>query len=163
VGRNSSSRWIPAAAAAFTAVAVIAGCGAQTKTDFVAQADAICASAVRELRSVVPPSSAGTPSQQRKAFADYLSHAALIVQAETAQLRAIRRPQQDGLQRAALAHYLAAMTRTVSGYQALASAAQSGNQRAIAAAESVLAADPVASLAAAYGLRSCATPGATIR
>lgn len=163
MGCNHPLRWIPVATVALLVAVVLAGCGSETKSDFVAQANAICASAVRAIRTVAAPSSGGSPSQQHHAFADYLNHAARIVTDETAQLRRLRRPQQNEPERATLTRYLAAMAGTVAGYRALASAVQSGDRQAVAQAESALAADPVASLAASYGLRSCATPGATDR
>jgi hypothetical protein len=154
--------WITAAAG-LALVAVLAGCGSYTKHDFTTQADAICVSAVRQIRALSPPAFAGSAAQRRRALASYLDRAAGLVASETSQLRAIRRPAQDATKRAALARYLAAMTDTVSDYRELAAALQRGDLRAAAAAQSVLATDPVASLAAAYGLRSCATPGATYR
>ncbi len=159
---HRSPGWVRVAAA-LSLAAGLAGCGSYTKHDFTAQADAICISAVRQIRALTPPAFSGSAVQRDHALATYLNHATGIVASETAELRAIRRPQQDALQRAALARYLAAMTGTVSAYRELASAVESGDQHAVTKAQSELASDRVAALASAYGLRSCATPGATYR
>lgn len=150
-------------ASALALAVSLAGCGSYTTRDFAAQADAVCVSAVRQIRALAPPAFTGSAAQRRRDLAAYLNRASGIAASETAQLRAIRRPAQDARRRAGLARYLAAMEGTVSAYRTLATAVRAGNQRAVVAAESALAADPVGSLAAAYGLRSCATPGATIR
>ena len=160
--RQRTPGWITTSVGLVIA-AVLAGCGAYTKHDFAAQADAICVSAVRQVRVLAPPSFTGSAAQRSHALAAYLNRATAIVAAETSQLRAIQRPQQNTPQHAVLARYLAAMTGTVSAYRELATAVQSGDPHEVAKAQAALAADPVASLAAAYGLRSCATPGATYR
>ena len=71
---------------------IIAGCGAATTTSFAARADAICATALRQLRSLPPPSlrsSAGGP----RSLAAYLERAVPVTQAEVRQILALARPE----------------------------------------------------------------------
>jgi hypothetical protein len=144
------------------AALLLAGCGAYTKKDFIASADAICASAVRQTRSVAPPAFTSSKKEQLSALASYLAKVLPIVQSEDTHIRALRRPSQGARQRALLARYLAALRQTVSDYQDLAAAAKQGDAASVAGAEGVLHDSPVTSLAASYGLRSCETPGATV-
>jgi hypothetical protein len=148
--------------ALLTLTALLAGCaGSYTKRDFVARADAICASAVRQTRSIAPPSLTSSAAHQMRALAGYLAEVSPVVRSEAAQLRALRRPTEDGRARATLARYLGALARAAGDYTALAASARRGELQGVASAEAALRASPVASLAARYGLRSCATPGAT--
>ena len=149
--------------ALLTLAALLAGCGSSnTNRDFVARADAICASAVRETRSIAAPSFSHAAAQQLTALADYLASVLPIVQSEAAQLRALRRPTEDVRARATLARYLAALAQAAGDYGALAAAARRGDAQGVASAEAALRASPVASLAASAGLRSCGIPGATV-
>jgi len=134
--------------------AVLTGCGgsAYTKRDFIARADAICAGALRQTRSIP----AGTD------LASYLSDVLPVIQSEADQLRALRRPPGTARDRATLNQYFAALGQTVSDYRRLAAAATTGDQGAVASAEAALAASPLESLAASYGLRSCGAPSATV-
>lgn len=135
-------------------IALIAGCGgsAYTKRDFIARADAICASALRETRSIP----AGPD------LASYAAAVLPVIQSEANQLRSLRRPPDDGRNQARLNQYFAALAKTVRDYHTLAAAARRGDQEAVAAAEASLAASPLESLATSYGLRSCGAPGATV-
>ncbi len=142
--------------------ALVAGCGADTKGDFVARANAICASTVRETRSIAPPSFTHSKAQQLRALAGYLASVLPVVQSEATQLHALRRPTEVAHDRAALARYLSAVTQVLGDYRELAAAAKRGDARGVASAEAALRASPVTSLAAAYGLRSCGSPGATV-
>ncbi len=143
--------------------ALLPGCGASSypKRDFVARADAICTSAVRQTRSIAAPSFTRPAARQLSALAGYLGAVLPIVQSEAAQLRALRRPTQDASAERTLARYLAAVAQTASDYRALAAAAKRSDAQGVANAEAALRASPVASLAARYGLRSCGIPGAT--
>lgn len=143
-------------------VASLAGCGAYTKGDFIARADAICANSVRATRTISPPRFGHTPAQQLTALAIYLYRVLPIAQSEVRQLGALRRPTQSAADRARLAHYLAALSQAVGDYRALSAAAQRGDTRGAATAEAALRASPVTALAASYGLRSCSAPGATV-
>jgi hypothetical protein len=139
-------------------VLALSGCGhSYTKRDFVARADAICASAVRAVRQVPPPRFA-SPRERLPELARYLARALPILQAESARLRALGRPPD---QRALLARYLDELSHSVARYRALLTDAQRGDARALAADEAALRASPLPALAARYGLRSCAGPGAT--
>jgi hypothetical protein len=143
--------------------ALLAGCSAYTKRDFVARADAVCASAVRATRALAPPRLTAAPAQQRRALAAYLTRALPIIRSEAHQLHALPRPSQSAAQRRALARYLAAVDRVSARFEALSSAASAGDGAALERAEAALSAIPIDSLASAYGLASCGTPGATIR
>ncbi len=139
--------------------ALLAGCGgAYTKSDFIARADAICATAVRDTRSAAPQAA----PQQLGALAQYLTAILPVVQSEVSQIRALKRPSEDGRDRATLSRYLEASAQELGYYRALAAAARRGDAQRVASAEAALRASPAASLAASYGLRSCGTPGATI-
>jgi hypothetical protein len=151
------------AAAALTLAALLAGCGSSyTKRDFVASADAICASAVRQTRSIAPPSFTTSKAQQLSALAGYLAVVSPIVQSEVKQIRALQRPTGTARSSAALAGYVAALSQVAGDYGKLAAAARRGDAQGVASAEAALRASPVASLAAGYGLRSCGTPSATV-
>ncbi|MBV8999093.1 MAG: hypothetical protein JO304_08545 [Solirubrobacterales bacterium] len=140
-----------------------AGCGGSgyTKSDFVARANAICASAVRQTRSIPPPSAAQAGSGQDAALAAYLSSVVPVLESEASQLRALRRPPGNARDQATLKRYLTALTETVTNYRQLAAAAKRGDDQTVANAEAALGASQVYSLAAGYGLRACGSPGTT--
>jgi hypothetical protein len=143
------------------AVVLLTGCGSYTKADFVASANAICAGAVRATRALPPPTStAGAAGAS--ALSAYLERLLPVVRSETKQLLALRRPTGKPRQSASLRRYLAAVSQTRTDYIALAAAARRGDVEGVAEAESRLRASSVAALAARYGLRSCANPGATV-
>jgi hypothetical protein len=146
------------------AALLLGACGSTyTKGDYVHQADAICAATLRELRALAPPSFTGTNAQHRLALTAYTERALRIVENERRQLRSLPRPSQPNRQAARLQDYLRALDRAVGDYRSLSSAERAGDTEAAAGATSALAASPIASLAAAYGLRSCASAGATYR
>jgi hypothetical protein len=139
--------------ACLTATAILAGCGGSyTKKDFLARANAICASAVRQARSIPP----GGP------LAGYVATVLPIVQSEASQLRGLKRPPVGARERAQLDQYFGALTQVVDNYRQLASAAKQGDRQAVTAAEAELRASPVTALATANGLHACGTPGATV-
>ncbi len=142
-------------------LALIAGCGSYTKHDFIARADAICASTVRQTRLIPPPSFTRVPAERLHAVAGYVSQVLPLVRAEAAQLRDVRKPTQGAADRATLGSFLAAFGQVLASYQSLATAASAGDAASVARAEASLSASPVAALAARYGLRSCGTPGGT--
>jgi len=142
--------------------ALVAGCGTYTQSDFIARADAICASSVRETRSISPPSFGRTAAEQLSALGDYLNRVLPIARSEVSQLRGLKLPKQAAADRATLAAYLVAAGHAVGEYQALAAAAAQGDARGVSSAEAALRASPVAALAAHYGLHSCSAPGATV-
>jgi hypothetical protein len=133
--------------------AVVAACGGSgyTKSDFVARANAICASSLRHTRAIAP----GSP------LPTYLAALVPIVQSEANQLRALRRPPGNARDQASLSSYLASVGQVAQDYRQLQAAAQRGDTQAITNLEAGLRASPVAALAASYGLRSCGTPGST--
>jgi hypothetical protein len=141
-------------AVALLTSSVIVGCGSRTvtKRDYVARADAICASALRSLRAAGPASS----------LSAYLGSAVPILRSQDHQLRALPAPSQSAADRATLSRYLAALDADLRSYQALQSAAQAGNAEAATGAESALRVSPTTTLAARYGLRDCAAPSATV-
>lgn len=142
--------------------AILAGCGAYTKSNFVARADAICASTVRQTRSIAPPSFSSSAGKRMSALANYLGAALPIEQSEATQIRALPRPAGNARARGVLARYLAALAQAVGEYRELEAAAKRENAQGVARAEAALATNPVTSLATSYGLRSCGTPGATV-
>ncbi len=138
--------------------ALLAGCGGSySKRDFTARANAICAGAVRDTRDLVPPTSG-----QLGALATYLGKVVPIVRSEERQIAALQRPAGSRRDRATLAEYLAALKQSAADFQALESAAKAGDRPAVATAEAALRVTPVTSLAASYGLESCAAAGATV-
>jgi hypothetical protein len=147
--------------AALLALAVLAGCGSYTKHDFIARADAICASTVRQTRLIPPPSFGRDPAQRLRALAGYVARVLPLVRAEATQLRSLRRPTQSAAERASLAGFLAAFAAVVGDYQNLATATSAGDGAGVARAEASLTTSSVGALAAGYGLRSCAAPSST--
>lgn len=144
---------------------LLAGCGSYTRADFIARADAICASTLRMTRTIAPPDFGSTEAGQAgalRALVAYLARAAPLARSEATQLRALRRPAGSAGARAELDRYLAAVTSAAADYSALASAASRGDGQGVAAAEAALRSDPAASLAARYGLHVCGQAGATV-
>lgn len=140
-----------------------AGCGGSgyTKSDFVARADAICASALRQARSIAPPTVAQASGGQDGALAAYLSSIVPVLESEASQLHGLKRPPGSAQDKAALTRYLEALSQTVTDYKQLAAAARRGDDQTVADTEAALGSSHVYSLATSYGLRSCGTPGAT--
>jgi hypothetical protein len=138
---------------AFALAVLVAACGGSgyTKSDFVARADAICASSLRQTRAIPPGTSLPT----------YLSALVPIVRSEADQLRALPPPPETARDRSTLTSYLAAMAQVAEDYRQLEAAAQRGDTQAVTNLEAALRASPAAALAAGYGLRSCGTPGST--
>lgn len=144
-------------AAALIVAALLAGCGTTTKRDFVASADAICAAAIHDSRELVPPTSG-----QSGALADYLAKVVPIVASEYRQMSALKRPAESRRDAATLSAYLLALKQSTAGFRTLEAAARTGDRQGILSAEAALRVNPVTSLAASYGLRSCAAAGATV-
>ncbi len=144
------------------AAVLLCGCGSSyTKADFVARANAICTTAIRQARAVTPPALAGSRVQQLHALGAYAGTVLPIAASEAAQLRALKRPSQTPRQLAALERYLTSLTQAVSAYRTLAAAARAGDLVGVDAASAELRASQVALLATRYGLRSCGNPGST--
>ena len=140
--------------------ALLAGCGGggYTKSDFIARADGICTSTLRETRALVAPAST---SQTGGAQAAYLAEVVPLLQSEADQLRALKHPSGSAHDRATLTAYFTALGEVVAAYRQLEAAARRGDAQTVAAVEATLRTSPVAGLAASYGLRSCGTPGST--
>lgn len=141
--------------------ASLSACGgsSNTKADFVARADAICTKTLSQTRAITPPVSSTQPGG---ALAAYLGQVVPLVQSEAGQIRALKRPAGGTAQdRLMLSQYLAALGQVVVAYRQLEAAARRGDTQAIATVEATLRANPAATLAASYGLRSCGTPGST--
>ncbi|MBV8991539.1 MAG: hypothetical protein JO372_23505 [Solirubrobacterales bacterium] len=136
---------------------VLAACGghAVTKQDVIAQGNAICAGALRDLRAIPPPAGGET---SLPALAADLRSALPIVQGEVSSLRALPRPAED---RALLDRYVAAMTSSLSAYRSLAAAAQRGDQTGVDRALAALQTNPAPKLAGRYGLSQCASAEGT--
>lgn len=149
------------ATAGLLTIVLLAACGSYTKHDFIARADAICASTVRQTRLIAPPSFTPAPAERLKALAGYAAQVLPLVRAEATQLGGLRRPTQGAADRALLASFLTAFAQVVADYQGLATAASAADAAGVARAEASLTGNPVAALAARYGLRSCGRPGGT--
>jgi hypothetical protein len=162
--RRPAGGRFPGSLAAVLGVAVLlAGCGgSETKQNFAARADAICASTVRQIRSIAPPNFTSSKAQQLSALGGYMAVVSPIVASEAKQLHALQRPAGSARARAALTRYLDALTQTAGDYQTLAAAAKRGDAQGVANAEGALRTSDVTALAQSYGLRSCGTPGATV-
>ena len=139
---------------------MVAGCGGSgyTKSDFVARADAICTSTLRQARALTPPASTPQPGG---ALAAYLGQLVPLVQSEADQLRALKRPSGNSRDSATLTAYYAALAQIVANYRQLEAAAKRSDTQTVTDVEATLRASPIADLAASYGLQSCATPGST--
>jgi hypothetical protein len=150
-------------ACALAVALTIAACGhTYTKADFIARADAICASAIEQIRSVPPPSFGSSQAQQMSGLSLYLAKVVPIVESEAAQLRGLHHPGGSASERADLERYLTAVSQAASDYKALSAAASRQDPQGVANAEADLRASPVGSLAATYGLRTCGSPGPTV-
>lgn len=134
--------------------ALASGCGAggNTKSDFIARANAICASSLRQARSI--PSGSDLTA--------YLAAELPILQTEADQLLKLKRPPDTPRDRAILSRYFDALTQTVHDYRQLEAAAKNGDQDTVSSIEAALAASPLESLATSYGMRSCGPPSATV-
>ena len=137
---------------------MLAGCGGSsyTKSDFVARADGICTNILRQTRALAPPSAASGA-----ALSAYLGKLVPLVESEADQLRALKRPSDSARDRATRTSYFAALGQVVASYRRLEAAAARGDDQTVADVEATLNANPVASLAAGYGLKTCGTPGST--
>jgi hypothetical protein len=137
--------------------AALAGCGGQqaTKQDVIARGNAICASALQNIRAVPSPAGGST---SLAGLAAYVGQVAPIVDKEARQLRALPKPAE---QRALLARYLSAVAADAAEYRTLAAAARAGDSAGVAQALADLRDSQAASLASEYGLTQCAAPGST--
>lgn len=136
---------------------IIAGCGGSsaTKSDVIARGNAICASALRQVRAT--PSPAGGAGSLA-GLSGYLKQVVPIFDNEISDIRALPRPSQD---RALLDRYIAAMVSTKAQYDRLAAAARNGDSAGAAQALAALQTSPAPALAKRYGLSACAAPRGT--
>src|SRR5262249_3657289 len=142
--------------------AVLGGCGGKyTKQDFVARANAICDSTVRDTRRIPPPSFTGSAPQRLEALAGYVGPVLPIARSEEAKRRDLKRPPGTPGELRLLDRYYAALGKSVASYRDLQTAAQNGDAAGVTAAVAALRANPVATLATRYGIRSCGVPGTT--
>lgn len=138
---------------------LLTGCGTSyTKADFIARADAICAAALRDTRSIPPPA-----GQQLTDLSDYASRVLKIQRHEQSALAALPLPPQSTTQAALLRQFLAAGKKVEQDYAGLVSAARRNNLVGVTGAEAALRALPFSALAGRYGLRTCGSAGATVR
>jgi hypothetical protein len=135
----------------------VAACGGHTATkqDVIAQGNAICAAALRDLRATPSPAGGAT---SLPALAAYLRAVMPIIQREASKLQALPRPAAD---RALLDQYVSAVVRSGAMYRALAAAARRGDQDGVNQALAQLQDNPASSLAARYGLSQCAGASGT--
>jgi len=150
--------WFSGLLALAAVAAPLTGCGGSsyTKSDFVARADGICSSTLRQTRALSPPT-----ATSGAAVSAYLGKLVPLVQSEADQLRALKRPADTARDQATLTAYFAALGQVVDAYRRLQAAAARGDDQTMADVEATLNANPVASLAASYGLKACGTPGST--
>jgi hypothetical protein len=145
------------------ALAIVAttlgGCGSagESKSDFVARANAICETAVRDVLDVTLPSASGDGTSL-SALSRYLQTVTPVVEGEVKQLRALPRPAAD---RALLDRYLNALASSAAQYRVLDDAARHRDRAALAGATGALRASPAAQLATRYGLAECAGSAGT--
>jgi hypothetical protein len=135
---------------------MLASCGdsAVSRREFVARADAICASALRRTREIPPPTGTGT-----RALATYLDTVMPVLRSEGRQLRGLPRPATGpGRQ---LTAFLSSFDAALGHYAAVAAAARRGDAAAVAREEASVRAAPTAALAARYGLRVCGAAPST--
>ena len=76
-------------------------------------------------------------------------------------MRALQRPPGSDADKAALDRYLSALDGQVAATKRLRDAAARNDGDGVSAAETDLQSSQAASLAARYGLKSCAAPGST--
>jgi len=141
-----------------TFAVLLAGCGGSsyTKSDFVARADGICTNTLRQTRALAPPA-----ASSGVALSAYLGKLVPLVESEANQLRALKRPADSARDRDTLTAYFAALDQVVGAYRRLEAAATRGDDQTMADVEAALNANPVASLATSYGLKTCGTPEST--
>jgi hypothetical protein len=139
------------------ATLLVTACGGHTTTkqDVIAQGNAICAGAARDLLATPRPAGGGT---SLPGLAAYLRATMPILQREVSNLQALPRPAAD---RALLDQYLSAVAKSGATYRTLAAAAQRGDQDAVNQALAQLGANPASSLAGRYGLNQCAGAAGT--
>jgi hypothetical protein len=139
--------------------ATLGGCGSagESKSDFVARANAICETAVRDVRDVTLPSASGGGTSL-SALSRYLRTVTPVVEGEVKQLRALPRPVAD---RALLDRYLNALASSAAEYRVLDDAARHRDRAALAGAIGALRGSPAPALAARYGLAECAGSAGT--
>jgi hypothetical protein len=136
---------------------VLSACGGHTATkqDVIARANAICASASRDLLATTPP---GGGETSLSGLSDYLDATVPILRREISNLQTLPRPATD---RALLDQYLSAVAKSGITYGTLAAAARRGDQDAVNQALADLQANPASSLAARYGMNQCAGASGT--
>jgi hypothetical protein len=121
-------------AAVLTVAVVLGGCGSKyTRADFRAGANAICAAAVREARSLTPPAVASSRAEQMKALSAYMSQLVPVVETESMQLLKLKTPPGTAREQTELKRYLAAVSQVAAQYRQLEVAARHGDREGVAA------------------------------
>jgi hypothetical protein len=142
-------------AALLASAALMAGCGAATKSDVIARGNAICESTLRDIRAVAPPAGASIAS-----VGAYYDRVVPIFDREATQAAKLPRP---ALHRELLNRWIGDVEVEAGEYRALARAARLRDQAALATAAAALRLNSAPIDAAAYGLRNCATSPGTVR
>jgi hypothetical protein len=156
-------RFAGGTAAVFTVAVILGGCGSKyTRADFRARANAICATAVRQARSLTPPVLAGAREEQMKSLSAYMSQLVPVVETESTQLLKLKTPPGTAREQTALKRYLATVSQVAAQYRQLEVSARHGDREGVASALAALRASPVTTLAVANGLRSCGNPSGTV-
>ncbi len=156
-------RFAGGTAAVLTVAVVLGGCGSKyTRADFGARANAICATAVREARSLTPPAVANSRAEQMKALSAYISQLVPVIETESTQLLKLKTPPGTAREQTELKRHLSAVSQVAAQYRELEMAARHGDREGVASALAALRASPVTTLAVANGLRSWGNPSGTV-
>jgi hypothetical protein len=146
--------WPAALLGSAAVVLAVAGCGSITKKDVIARANAICATAQRDLRAVAAPSST-SPA----ALVSYLGQVVPIVDIEASQFRALPRPKQD---LPVLGRWIESVQFAAADFRALRAGARLNDRQAINTAYAALRTSDETALAARYGAGVCAASTGTV-
>jgi hypothetical protein len=153
---------IAAGTATALAAMLIAGCGSSySRADFVTRAEAICTSTLDAVRELTPPDQAGSRAARDASLAAYLEELVPLMRRQLRRLRALPPPPQTGAQARAVHAYTTALGGSIAQFTVLAGAARSGKGVLVTATEAALASGQLPRLAAASGLRTCSSSGAT--
>lgn len=149
---NSTVRGVPACLATIVAVALVSACGSSGgattahRADFVARANAICASGLRKAEGLSTPKSA-------REVLPFAEHASAIVSGLLAQLNGVTAPASS---RAAYAKFLTTVGAEASAIEQLVAALRARDTAVAKTALSHLSSNTSNAEARALGLAECA-------
>ena len=131
---------------------MLVGCGSYTHRDYVTQADAICASTLRQVRALGPAGGIETA----------IAREAPLVGREVAALVRLRRPGESARAASLRRRFLSTFRDAGRLFSAVATAAARHDRGEALRAAAQLGSLPVAPSAAAYGLRVCGQSAGTV-